>query len=88
MLAQPDAIRALDLRWFRSNVHERRALCVARRTHMFFFSRGKRLGRATGWHGLGHCQAAVAAAWEKIGKFRAVGLKKADSVDSGKSSTD
>jgi hypothetical protein len=54
----------------------------------FFFSCGKRLGRATGWHGLGHCQAAVAAAWEKIGKLRVVGLKKADSVDSGKSSTD
>jgi hypothetical protein len=27
----------------------------------FFFNRGKRLGRATGWHGLGQFEAAVAA---------------------------
>ena len=32
----------------------------------FFFHRGKRLGRATGWHGLGQFQAAVAAARDKI----------------------
>jgi hypothetical protein len=32
----------------------------------FFFHRGKRLGRATGWHGLGQFQAAVAAARQKI----------------------
>jgi hypothetical protein len=32
----------------------------------FFFHRGKRLGRATGWHGLGQFEAAVGAAREKI----------------------
>ena len=32
----------------------------------FFFHRGKRLGRATGWHGLGQFEAAVAVAREKV----------------------
>ncbi|SOE67834.1 hypothetical protein SAMN05446635_3146 [Burkholderia sp. OK233] len=32
----------------------------------FFFYRGKRLGRATGWHGLGQFEAAVAVARDKI----------------------
>src|SRR5260370_42650703 len=56
MLAQPDAIRALGLEWFHSNVYEHRELGRRFMLHgvptWFFFHRGKRLGRATGWHGL------------------------------------
>jgi hypothetical protein len=70
MLAQPEAIRALGLRWFHSNVYEHRDLGRRFMLHgvptWFFFYRGKRLGRATGWHGLAQFQAAVAAAREKI----------------------
>ena len=70
MLAQPEAIRALGLRWFHSNVYEHRELGRRFMLHgvptWFFFHRGKRLGRATGWHGLGQFQAAVAAARQKI----------------------
>jgi hypothetical protein len=75
MLAQPDAIRALGLRWFHSNVYEHRDLGRRFMLHgvptWFFFHRGKRLGRATGWHGLAQFEAAVAAAREKI---RAAGV--------------
>lgn len=57
MLAQPDAIRALGLKWFHSNVYEHRELARRFGLHgvptWFFLHRGKRLGRATGWHGLG-----------------------------------
>jgi len=70
MLAQPDAIRALRLRWFHSNVYEHRELGRRFMLHgvptWFFFHRGKRLGRATGWHGLGQFEAAVVAAREKV----------------------
>ncbi|BDC39382.1 thioredoxin family protein [Paraburkholderia terrae] len=70
MLVQPDAIRALVLRWFHSNVYEHRELGRRFLLHgvptWFFFHRGKRLGRATGWHGLAQFEAAVAAAREKI----------------------
>ncbi|WP_433695353.1 thioredoxin family protein [Paraburkholderia phenoliruptrix] len=70
MLAQPEAIRALDLRWFHSNVYEHRELGRRFMLHgvptWFFFYRGKRLGRATGWHGRGQFEAAVAAARGKI----------------------
>ncbi|AUT60402.1 thioredoxin family protein [Paraburkholderia terrae] len=70
MLAQPDAIRALGLRWFHSNVYEHRELGRRFLLHgvptWFFFHRGRRLGRATGWHGLAQFEAAVAAAREKI----------------------
>jgi hypothetical protein len=70
MLAQPDAIRALGLRWFHSNVYEHRELGRRFLLHgvptWFFFHRGKRLGRATGWHGLAQFEAAVAGAREKI----------------------
>jgi hypothetical protein len=70
MLAQPDAIRALDLKWFQSNVYEHRDLARRFVLHgvptWFFFHRGKRLGRATGWHGLAQFEAAVAAARAKI----------------------
>jgi hypothetical protein len=75
MLAQSDAIRALGLRWFHSNVYEHRDLGRRFTLHdvptWFFFHRGKRLGRATGWHGLAQFEAAVAAAREKI---RAAGV--------------
>jgi hypothetical protein len=74
MLAQPDAIRALGLTWFHSNVYAHRELGRRFMLHgvpmWFFFHRGKRLGRATGWHGLAQFEAAVAAA---RGKIRALG---------------
>ncbi len=38
----------------------------------FFFYRGKRLGPATGWHGLGQFEAAAAAARDKIRVANAV----------------
>ncbi|KWI94746.1 thioredoxin protein [Burkholderia ubonensis] len=70
MLAQPDAIRAMGLKWFHSNVYEHRDLGRRFGLHgvptWFFFHRGRRLGRATGWHGLAQFQAAVAAARAKI----------------------
>ncbi|CEJ96168.1 Thiol-disulfide isomerase and thioredoxins [Caballeronia glathei] len=70
MLQKPDEIRALGMKWFHSNVYEHRELGRRFMLHgvptWFFFYRGKRLGRATGWHGLGQFEAAVAAAREKI----------------------
>ncbi|MBR8131557.1 thioredoxin family protein [Burkholderia ambifaria] len=70
MLAQPDAIRALGLKWFHCNVYEYPELGRRFGLHgvptWFFFHRGKRLGRATGWHGLAQFQAAVSAARAKI----------------------
>ncbi|VWD25661.1 thioredoxin family protein [Burkholderia lata] len=70
MLAQPDAIRALNLKWFHCNVYEHHELGRRFGLHgvptWFFFHRGKRLGRATGWHGLAQFQAAVSAARAKI----------------------
>ncbi|AOJ01020.1 thioredoxin protein [Burkholderia mayonis] len=69
MLANPDAIRALGLEWFHSNVYEHRELARRFALHgvptWFFFRRGKRLGRATGWRGLAQFEAAVAAARAK-----------------------
>jgi hypothetical protein len=92
MLAQPDAIRALGLRWFHSNVYEHRELGRRFMLHgvptWFFFHRGKRLGRATGWHGLAQFEAAVAAAREKIRSAKAAGGAQADGADSGKSPVD
>jgi hypothetical protein len=68
MLAQPEAIRALRLKWFPRNVYEHRDLGRRFMLHSvltwFFFHRGKRLGRATGWHGLVQFEAVVAAARE------------------------
>lgn len=70
MLAQPDAVRALGLKWFHSNVYEHRELGRRFSLHgvpaWFFFHRGKRLGRATGWHGMEQFAAAVEAARAKI----------------------
>ena len=70
MLAQRDAIQALGLRWFHANVYADMALARRFALHgvptFFFFHRGKKLGRATGWHGLPQFRLAVAAAREKI----------------------
>lgn len=70
MLAQRDAIEALGLRWFHANVYADMALARRFALHgvptFFFFHRGKKLGRATGWHGLPQFRLAVAAAREKI----------------------
>ncbi|WP_408295495.1 hypothetical protein [Paraburkholderia sp. RL17-373-BIF-A] len=52
------------------------------------FHRGKRLGGATGWHGLAQFEAAVAAARGKIRSAKAAGGVQADGADSGKSSVD
>jgi len=79
MLAQPDAIRALGLKWFHCNVYEYPELGRRFGLHgvptWFFFHRGKRLGRATGWHGLAQFQAAVSAA---RAKFAAAGAQPAE----------
>ena len=93
MLVQPDAIRALGLEWFHGNVDEHRELGRRFMLHgvptWFFFHRGKRLGRATGWHGVGQFEAAVAAAREKIRAARAeASSAQADGTNSGKSSAD
>lgn len=53
----------------------------------FFFYRGKRLGRATGWHGLGQLETTVAAAREKIRVANAAG-SATHGEKSGKSSAD
>lgn len=70
MLAQRDAIEALGLRWFHADVYADMALARRFALHgvptFFFFHRGKKLGRATGWHGLPQFRLAVAAAREKI----------------------
>ena len=69
MLAQPEAIRSLGLAWFHANVYEERELGRRFVLHgvptWFFFYRGKRLGRATGWHGLAQFAQAVDAARAK-----------------------
>ncbi|MGF6903415.1 hypothetical protein P3T22_004701 [Paraburkholderia sp. GAS348] len=94
--AQPDAIRALGFRWFHSNVNEHREPGRRFMPHgvptRFLFYRGKRLGRATGWQGLGQFEAAVAAAAarEKIRAVNAVNAvgSAANGKKSGKSSAD
>jgi hypothetical protein len=92
MLAQPDAIHVLGLKWFHSNVYEHRELGRRFMLHgvptWFFFYRGKRLGRATGWHGLGQFEAAVAAARDKIRAVQAAGGAQAGGTDLDKSSPD
>ncbi len=70
MLAHREAIDALGLRWFHANVYADMALGKRFALHgvptFFFFHEGKKLGRATGWHGLPQFRLAVAAAREKI----------------------
>lgn len=66
MLAQPDPIRALNLRWLHANVYEHPELGKRFGLHgipvFMFFQRGKKLGRATGWHGHGQFASTVANA--------------------------
>jgi thiol:disulfide interchange protein len=66
MLARPDLIQALDLVWLHANVYEDRALGMRFGLHgipvFMFFHNGKKLGRATGWHGYAQFEAAVANA--------------------------
>lgn len=66
MLDRPDLIHALDLAWLHANVYEDRELGMRFGLHgipvFMFFHRGKKLGRATGWHGHAQFEAAVANA--------------------------
>jgi thiol:disulfide interchange protein len=77
MLAQPDAITALGLVWLHSNVYEHPGLSRRFALHgvptWVFFQRGRKLGRATGWHGLAQFEAAVSAARAKIADLPARG---------------
>lgn len=70
MLLHRADIAQLDLMWFHANVYEERALATRFALHgvpsFFFFHRGRKLGRVTGWQGLPQFKAAVAAAREKI----------------------
>jgi hypothetical protein len=65
-----------------SNVYKHRELGRRFMLHgvptWFFFDRGKRLGRATGWHGLGQFEAAVATAREKI---RGAAIRKQQAIE-------
>ena len=69
MLARPDLIRALDLHWLHANVYADRELGLRFGLHgipvFMFFHHGKKLGRATGWHGYAQFEAAVANARRK-----------------------
>ena len=69
MLARPDLIRALDLHWLHANVYADRELGLRFGLHgipvFMFFHHGKKLGRATGWHGYAQFEAAVAKARRK-----------------------
>ncbi|GAA7755265.1 MULTISPECIES: thioredoxin family protein [Cupriavidus] len=63
ILANPEPIRALDLRWLHANVYAHPELGRRFGLHgipvFMFFHKGKKLGRATGWHGHGQFSAAV-----------------------------
>ncbi|AOY91116.1 thiol reductase thioredoxin [Cupriavidus sp. USMAA2-4] len=66
MLANPEPIRALDLHWLHANVYAHPELGQRFGLHgipvFLFFQGGRKLGRATGWHGHGQFAAAVANA--------------------------
>ncbi|HZW12922.1 MAG TPA: thioredoxin family protein [Noviherbaspirillum sp.] len=66
MLARPELIRAHGLTWLHANVYEDRELGMRFGLHgipvFMFFRDGKKLGRATGWHGYAQFEAAVANA--------------------------
>lgn len=70
MLALPEPIHALELRWLHANVYAHPALGKRFGLHgipvFMFFHRGVKLGRATGWHGHAQFAAAVANARLKI----------------------
>ena len=64
MLSNPDPVRALELHWLHANVYAHPDMGKRFGLHgipvFMFFHKGKRLGRATGWHGQGQFAAAVA----------------------------
>lgn len=66
MLARPEPIRALGLTWLHANVYAHPELGRRFGLHgipvFMFFHKGKKLGRATGWHGHAQFEAAVANA--------------------------
>ncbi|WP_026076086.1 thioredoxin family protein [Noviherbaspirillum massiliense] len=66
MLANPDPVRALGLSWLHANVYAHPELGRRFGLHgipvFMFFQNGKKLGRATGWHGHAQFEAAVANA--------------------------
>jgi hypothetical protein len=66
MLARPEPIRALGLTWLHANVYAHPELGRRFGLHgipvFMFFRKGKKLGRATGWHGHVQFEAAVANA--------------------------
>ncbi|AYB50756.1 thioredoxin family protein [Ralstonia solanacearum] len=70
MLAEPEPMRALGLRWLHANVHAHPELGLRFGLHgvpvFLFFHRGKTLGRVTGWHGHAQFAAAVAHARNKL----------------------
>ena len=70
MLAQPASVRELRLHWLHANVYEHPELGQRFGLHgipvFMFFHRGKKLGRATGWHGHAQFAAAVANARNKL----------------------
>ncbi|WER44810.1 thioredoxin family protein [Cupriavidus sp. WKF15] len=63
MLSSPEPILALDLHWLHANVYAHPELGQRFGLHgipvFMFFHNGKKLGRATGWHGHGQFAAAV-----------------------------
>jgi len=69
MLARPELIHAHELLWLHANVYADRALGMRFGLHgipvFMFFQNGKKLGRATGWHGYAQFEAAVANARRK-----------------------
>lgn len=69
MLAKPEAIAAHDLVWLHCNVYADPALSMRFGLHgipvFVFFHKGRKLGAATGWHGYGQFDAAVANARRK-----------------------
>jgi hypothetical protein len=70
MLARPEPVRALGLHWLHANVYAHPELGKRFGLHgipvFMFFHRGKKLGRATGWHGQAQFEGAVANARLKI----------------------
>ena len=70
MLAQPAPVQDLRLHWLHANVYEHPELGQRFGLHgvpvFLFFHRGKKLGRATGWHGHAQFAAAVANARNKL----------------------
>ncbi|WP_066738850.1 co-chaperone YbbN [Cupriavidus sp. D384] len=63
ILADPDKLRVLNLRWLHTNVYAHPELGRRFGLHgipvFMFFHNGKKLGRATGWHGYGQFAAAA-----------------------------